>query len=277
MGYIGIVDPEWEGLQSGKKEPAKPPPEPVTPDIKSETDSSEKQPKQDLDDAKSKELMDHLLSVALGEEKKPRKSKKVMAREKLVREVKAMQQKEKDKSGKGGASAGKGSSSEEEQNGRGLMKKEAVASQKGNGNGEREGGIKTDSGKGKLKTVVKITAKRQVLASKSGEKQPSQTMALPEKKDSTKEEVADSSQEKALEDGRDEEVGETQAVFFGRLLGFPTFLRKYEESKGWEPTGLPTLSYKVLLRCMSRGTEETRDLELWKTPKTGADIRVGRQ
>lgn len=46
------------------------------------------------------------------------------------------------------------------------------------------------------------------------------------------------------------------------------------ERPGPDGPGPPAVKYKMALHCISRGTRETKMLELWEVPKTGFEIKV---
>ncbi len=219
-----------------------------------------------------KNLVDSLLSEAAGgETKKAKKSKKELSREKIVREVRARQQKGKGSSNEGGKGNGgngsKDSSSEEED-----PKKTAAKSENSDSNKEKSGAVgrplSADKDNTRTKTVVKISTKR--MSSKPGEHSPAT-----EKKESSKEETRCLGNVAEYGSEEPEVHKEGRTVVLGRFLSFHMFLQKYEEAKGLENPGPPRFSYSIVLRCMDRNSEETKEVKMWTTPKTGADIKVG--
>jgi len=233
------------------------------------------------DEVRDKESQDQSLAAGSGEEKKLKKSKKAVAKEETEKETKQqeVQKDESDKKGKRGQGSGKGSSSDEEKSGKGGTSEETSTSLKegGNEDGDKKEEKKLPEGDGsskKKKTLVRITKRQATTSGKNGDNKP--------KKDN-KEDAAvgplvrerfPGLPHQLLPEKIPEKKEQEGRIVLGRMTTFPRFLQKYEKSKGMVYVGPPLVIYKVLLRCMSRNSEEHRELAMWNVPKTGADIKV---
>ena len=222
---------------------------------------------QSEDGARGREHEDELATAAADGEKKEKKSNK--AKEKNVGESQ-QQEEQKDgseKDGKRRNESGKGSSSDEEKKGKEEVGDKASAGLKKDGNGDTDKKKQPESDAASMtkKTVMKIT--KYQAPSKNGE---SLNNNKP-KKDLQQKEAAATQD---LPPSMMLEKNSQEGIVLGRMATFPNFLYKYEQSKGLVHEGPPQVVYKVLLRCMSRNSETTKELAMWKVPKTGADIKV---
>lgn len=280
---------------------------------KREAEISEQNLKEE--EKKKKEMLDLYLSSGSTEEKKGKKrSMRKVARERVVREVKAMQQQmsvkeessEKatespDSCGEDGSKnvsvadvpspkVGKQRQGVTVEVRMGMKNKEKDVTVKGSDlsrrvMGEENKMVSSEVEKKKVPITKNIAMRRREMMSKgegtmkkeATSKKADKSKNAPLTKEQKKKDHVTKDDHTLKELDIDLEHPDANSYIVGKTDTFRALLRTSQcvpDGEGPDSNNPVVLSYEVSLHCMSRDSKEIRKLDMWKIPKTGNDIKV---